>query len=177
METEPVTSFTIEKISAETLDEANQVRLQSWLDTYVNDELGITREWIEARNKDQMSEDARQRRLARLDNPKAAGWVARDEHGTVIGITTPYVDQDGKQHVGSLYVEKSWHGKGIAGQLMQRVIDWCDPENPIELGVVTNNERAKAFYRKWGFKEIPGSEKLFANNIPEVMMIRKGEKQ
>jgi len=172
MEKEPKPQFSIEKISAETLDDANHMRLASWLDTYVNEDLGVTREWIEERNKAQMTDERRQARLERLDNPKAAGWVAKDEDGNVIGVTTPHVDEDGIQHVGSLYVDKDWHGKGVGGRLMQMVIDWCDPTKPIELGVVTYNERAKAFYRKWGFEEVPGSETLFDNKIPEVKMIR-----
>ena len=167
--------FTIAKLTADTIDEGNRMRLESWLDTYVNDELGVTREWIEARNKDQMSDEIRARRLERLGNPNCEGWVAIDQAGNVIGMTTPYIDDEGRQHVGSLYVDKVWHGKGVGGRLMQKVVDWFDPKKPIELGVVAYNERAKAFYRKWGFKEVPGSETLFDNKIPEIRMIRKGD--
>ena len=173
MEREKAPQFTIEILTAKTIDEANEMRLASWLDTYVNDELGVTREWIEARNKDQMSDEVKKRRLERLDDPNCAGWVALDVDGKVIGVTTPFVDEDGCQHVGSLYVDKDWHGKGVGGRLMQKVIDWCDPKKPIQLGVVTYNDRAKAFYRKWGFEEVPDSEILFGDKIPEVKMMRE----
>lgn len=169
--------FTITEISADTVDAANEMRLQSWLDTYVNDELGVTREWIQERNKSQMSDKVKARRLERLKDPNSTGWVALDVTDQVIGLTTPYVDEEGNQHVGSLYVDKSWHGKGVAGKLMQKVIEWSDPAKQIELGVVAYNERAKAFYRKWGFEEILGSETLFDNKIPEVKMVRKGRRQ
>lgn len=168
--------FTISVMTAETVDEANEVRLSSWLDTYVNDELGVTREWIEERNKHQMSDEKKAQRLKWLKDPHYAGWVAHDAHGRVIGVTTPYVDSEGRQHVGSLYVDRAWHGKGVGAALMQKVIEWCDPDRPIELGVASYNERAKAFYRKWGFKEVPGSETLFADKIPEVMMVREPTK-
>lgn len=177
MEHEPKPQFTITKLTAETIDEANEMRLQSWLDTYVNDEHGVTREWIKDRNKNQMSDEIRAKRLERFGAPNRAGWIAQDNKGTVIGLTTPYIDDEGRQHVGSLYVDKDWHGKGVGGRLMQKVIDWFDDAKPIELGVVSYNERAKAFYRKWGFKEIPGSEKVFDNKIPEIMMVRKGDKR
>lgn len=166
--------FTITKLSADTIDAGNRIRLQSWLDTYVNDELGVTRECIESRNKTQMSDEMRAKRLERFADPNTMGWVAIDKSGTVIGMTTPFIDEEGHQHVGSLYVDKAWHGKGVGSALMQKVVDWFDPNVPIELGVVTYNERAKAFYRKWGFQEVPGSETLFADKIPEVKMIRKG---
>lgn len=168
--------FTIAELTADTIDAGNRMRLQSWLDTYVNDELGVTREWIEARNAHQMSDEKRAQRLVRLNNPMSAGWVALDKRGDVIGMATPHVDEEGRQHVGSLYVDKDWHGKGVGAVLMQKIIGWCDPTKPIELGVVSYNERAKAFYRKWGFEEIPGSEMLFDDKIPEIMMIRKGDR-
>lgn len=144
--------FSIEKITPETIDEATEMRLQSWLDTYVNDELGVTHTWIEARNKLQMSDAHRQRRLELLKNPRSQNWIAKDSAGKVIGMTMPYTDTAGIQHVGALYVEKSWHGKGVSRQLMQKVIDFFDPSKPIELTVVAYNGRAKAFYRKWGFQ-------------------------
>ena len=169
--------FTITELTADTIDAGNRMRLASWLDTYVNEGSGVTREWIEARNKNQMSDEIRAKRLERLADPNCAGWVAVDQAGAVVGMATPYIDDRGHQHVGSLYVDKAWHGKGVGGALMQRVIEWCDPAKPIELGVVTYNERAKAFYRKWGFVEVPGSEQLFDNKIPEVRMIREGAKQ
>lgn len=168
--------YTIELISAENIDEANIMRLNSWLDTYVNEELGITREWILERNKKQMSDEVRQRRLERLKNPKSKGWVAKSSDGIIIGVATPHTDDEGIQHVGSLYVDKDWHGKGVGGALMQKIIVWLDESKPIVLGVVTYNERAKAFYRKWGFVEISGSETLFDNKIPETMMSRPPQK-
>ncbi len=181
MEKEAVPQFTIEDMSLADIEEATAMRLESWLDTYVSDEHGVTREWIEERNQVQLSDEkVASRRDRFLDGKKKgtfAAWIARDENGSIIGSTTPFVDKDGIQHVGSLYVDKNWHGKGIASQLMQKVIGWFDPAKPIELGVVSYNERAKAFYRKWGFEEIPGSETLFDGHIPEVMMIRKGDKQ
>lgn len=176
-ELEPSPNFTITAMTAEDILPANMMRLESWLDTYVNDELGVTREWIESRNKDQNSPEKLENRKKRLSDPSYAGWVAKDNAGEVIGVTTPFTDENGTQHVGSLYVSKDWLGKGLGATLMQKVIDWSDSTKPIELGVATYNERAKAFYRKWGFDEVPGSEELFADMIPEVKMIRKGDKK
>ncbi len=179
MEREQVSQFTIEVMRLEDIEEATAVRLQSWLDTYVNDEAGVTREWIEARNHFQKSPEKQASRRERFSRGAANGtfcaWVACDEQGAIIGSTAPFVDEEGIQHVGSLYIDKSWHGRGVGKALMQEVMDWFDLTEPIELGVVTYNERAKAFYRKWGFVEIPGSETLFDDKMPEIKMIRKGD--
>ena len=179
MEKERVPQFTIAEMTVDMIDEVTDMRLESWLDTYVNDNLGVTREWIETRNIQQRSTKRRQARLEQFTSGEAAGaakaWVALDDTGKIIGATTPFVDDDGHQHIGSLYVDKAWHGKGVGGQLMQKVLEGFDPKKPVELGVVAYNERAKAFYRKWGFEEVEGSEKLFENLIPEVMMIRSAK--
>ncbi len=169
--------FSIETMTSNDVEPATHVRLRSWLDTYVNEEAGVTREWIEARNKDQLSPERMADRKKYLSASNAAGWVAKDSEGNIIGVANFYLNDSNVQRLGSLYVDKSWHGKGVSGELMKCVIKRSDPTRPIELGVVTYNERAKAFYRKWGFKEVPGSETLFDNMIPEVKMIRKGDKQ
>ena len=165
-------NFDVQPITPDMVDEATEMRLQSWVDTYVNDDLGITKEWIEARNREQMSDERRQARLERLNQPNSAYYVARDNNGKIIGVTNPYVDEEGAQHVGSLYVDKDWHGKGVSHALMQKVIDWSDKNKPLELGVVIYNKRARNFYRKWGFEEVPNSETLFDDKIPVIKMIR-----
>lgn len=169
--------FTIETMTDDTVEQAAKMRLQSWLETYVNDEVGVSYEWIEARNAKQLSPESVAIRKKRLSNPNGARWVAKDLDGNVIGAATPYRDDKGVQHVGSLYVDSAWHGKGVGSALMQKIIEWSNPAKPIELGVVTYNDRAKAFYRKWGFEEVPNSDMLFDDKIPEVRMIRKGDKQ
>lgn len=178
MEKEPNLRYTIEEMQPNDIEAATLMRLQSWLDTYVNEDAGVTREWVEERNKQQLSEGKIKSRLERFTKGKAEGtfaaWVVKDADGTIIGSTTSFVSEDGTQRLGSLYVDKGWYGSGVANELMQRVIDWFDSSKPIELGVATYNERAKAFYRKWGFVEVPGSETLFADKIPEVSMVRKG---
>ncbi|HRC27884.1 MAG TPA: GNAT family N-acetyltransferase [Candidatus Saccharimonas sp.] len=169
--------FTIEVMRLEDVEAATDMRLQSWLDTYVNDDMGVSREWIKSRNAEQRSPETQASRRERFSKGVADGtfaaWIARDRDMVIIGSATPFVDDEGVQHVGSLYVDKRWHSSGVGAALMQKVIDWFDPTKPIELGVVSYNKRAKAFYRKWGFEEVRGSEALFADKIPEIKMIRK----
>ena len=176
MKDQPTPQFTIEEMRPEDFVAANEIRLRSWIDTYVNDELGVTADWVESRNKDQRSMEAVEHRRQLMENTVSAQWVAKDALGKVVGVTGPYVTNSGVQRVGSLYVDKRFHGHGVGAALIQKVIDWHDPNKPIEIEVVSYNERAKAFYRKWGFEEIPGSEKLFADKIPEIRMIRKVQK-
>lgn len=182
IEKEPQPHFTVTEMSVDDIEPATEMRLQSWLDTYVNDDAGVSREWIEQRNALQMSPEKRQSRRERFLKGKAGGtfnaWVAKDAAGKVIGSTTPFIDEDGRQRVGSIYVDKEYLGKGISNELMQRAIDWFDPSKPVELTVVSYNERAKAFYRKWGFEEVLGSDGLHDGEVlPEVRMVRKATRE
>ena len=177
MEKERQPHFTIEEMSADDIEEETQMRLQSWLDTYVNEAAGVTREWIEERNARHLSPEKVASRRKRFEDNYTNGtlhaWVARDEDGAIIGSTTPFIEDDDTQRLGSLYIAKEWHGTGVGSALMQKAIDWFDPAKPIRLGVAAYNNRAKAFYRKWGFEEVPESEELFDDRIPGVQMIRK----
>jgi diamine N-acetyltransferase len=55
-----------------------------------------------------------------------------------------------------LYVAKSWHGKGIAQDLMSACIEEMEKRDSdvVWLGVWERNPRAIAFYRKFGFLEV-----------------------
>ena len=167
--------FTLEEMKPEDFVTANEMRLQSFLDSYVNEDFGVTYDWILARNEWQRSPEQVTFRRQLMKDSKSAQWVAKNRTGLIIGVVGPYVSNGGVQRVGSLYVDKNWHGKGVGPALMQEVIDWHDSTKPIIVEVVSYNERAKAFYRKWDFEEIPGSESLFADKIPEIRMIRKAQ--
>ncbi len=54
-----------------------------------------------------------------------------------------------------LYVDKEMHGKGVAHKLMEEMLRLATAEafTSIWLGVWEHNERAKAFYRKCGFRD------------------------
>ncbi len=178
MKSQPKSQYTVTEMQLEDIEPVTEMRLQSWLETYINEAAGVTREWIEEHNQKRLTQDAMEKRQERFLDGKARGtfngWVAKDAEGTIIGSATATIDENGIRELGSLYVDKAWHGTGVAHELMRNVIDWLGGDkNEILLGVVTYNERAKAFYRKWGFEEVPGTDHLFDAKIPEIKMMRK----
>ncbi|MGH9929436.1 MAG: GNAT family N-acetyltransferase [Pyrinomonadaceae bacterium] len=54
------------------------------------------------------------------------------------------------------YVSREWHGQGIGEALMQACIDEARQEDfrTVWLGVWEHNGRARAFYRKWKFRDV-----------------------
>lgn len=55
-----------------------------------------------------------------------------------------------------LYVDKIWHGKGLAQELMMACLDKMKKRHSdvVWLGVWEENPRAISFYRKFNFKEV-----------------------
>jgi ribosomal protein S18 acetylase RimI-like enzyme len=170
--------YTVTVPTAEDIRPMLEMYAQSWRDTYPDSEAGVTAEWVEARVQRWLTDENIKDRQAKLKdletNPDIAVWVVKNEQGEVIGAASPRRDET-TQRVGSIYVDKQYHGQGIAQLLMDKIIAWADPKRPLELEVASYNERAKAFYRKYGF-EVSGSEKKFADAIPIVAMVRKVEK-
>ena len=93
------------------------------------------------------------------------------------GITTLLVEQDGaavayaqiREHhapacvtgpmpleLWRFYVDRRWHGRGIAPALMDRVKSEARLRGArtLWLGVWEHNARARAFYAKWGFIDV-----------------------
>jgi diamine N-acetyltransferase len=74
-----------------------------------------------------------------------------------------------------LYVLSDWHGKGIAGQLMNACIDEMKARGSdvVWLGVWERNPRAIAFYRKFGFTEVGNHVFQLGNDIQrDIVMAR-----
>lgn len=74
-----------------------------------------------------------------------------------------------------LYVAKTWHGKGLAQELMAACLQQINTRNAdaVWLGVWEQNPRAIAFYKKFGFEEV-GSHVFPLGTDPQrdIIMVR-----
>lgn len=148
---------------------------QSWRDTYPNDAEGVSREWLEAETASWLvperiagSEEALKQIMS---DPKQFYRIACVGN-EIIGMLHISAEADGSKRMNALYVDKKYHGKGVAQALLLAGREFLG-ESKVVLEVVSYNERAKAFYRKNGFEEMPGENELFKDRIPNVTMIRK----
>ena len=55
-----------------------------------------------------------------------------------------------------MYVLDAWHGRGVAQQIMSKVLDFLANKgrDVVWLGVWEHNAKAIRFYRKYGFSEV-----------------------
>jgi len=104
--------------------------------------------------------------------------VVNNEHGLPAGFIHGLKEAD-RQELRALYIRTAYYGSGVAQALTREFINWCDPDKPIELGVVLENERAQNFYKKIGFQATGRSRDSFYDYLPETEMIlskRQGDK-
>ncbi|UTP40658.1 GNAT family N-acetyltransferase [Phenylobacterium sp. LH3H17] len=96
----------------------------------------------------------------------AAAFVGARLAGYV--IATRHDDDD--LELDWLMVEPRYHGAGVGAALMQSGIDWLGADRPLWLNVISYNERAIAFYRRFGFEIDPNAATPHA--IPHRIMRR-----
>lgn len=163
----------------EDLASLGEMLAQSWRDTYPSEAHGVSREWVGAEIQSWYEPKARQKwrdaykdtlrdpihffyRVARTADMQVIGFVG--------GNKLPF-----SQELRNLYVDKAYHGTGVAHELLQQFLAWTDPMAPITLDVASYNERAIIFYKKYGFKILPHSQKLLHDTIPTITMSREAE--
>lgn len=62
----------------------------------------------------------------------------------------------------------------VAQKLVSEFLDWIDQDQPTHLEVVSYNDRAINFYKKYGF--VPTGLSEFGDKIPCIEMMRPADK-
>jgi diamine N-acetyltransferase len=95
--------------------------------------------------------DPRMITLVAEHDGRAAGYAQIARGAAPAAVTGP-----APMEVVRFYVDRPWHGRGIAQTLMAAVVDAASAEGArtLWLGVWERNERAIAFYRKSGFVDV-----------------------
>lgn len=77
--------------------------------------------------------------------------------------------------VARFYVDGSWHGRGIAQELMRAVFETAGAlnANTIWLGVWERNDRAIAFYRKLGFATVGSQPFILGTDVQTDLVMVK----
>jgi GNAT superfamily N-acetyltransferase len=153
------------------------VQARTWLATYPNPELGITREGLRRYLEGEDGE-----RIARIRQRLSAQAGGCDFvavlGGEIVGFTAPFVTPGGRRRVGALYVLPAFHGAGIGHRLLTRNLAWHGDDQDVYLMVAAYNERAMRFYARFGFVVTgPAAGDALAIDgvvVPELEMVRRG---
>jgi ribosomal protein S18 acetylase RimI-like enzyme len=119
---------------------------QTWLDTYINKEKGITEDVIRQKSFFVNPEKYLNQIIKKIETY----LVIRDDKEKVIGFASPRV-MNNKARVGKLYILKEAQGKGHGKKLLNAAIEYWSGQD-VYLQVVTYNQKAIDFYLKNGFE-------------------------
>ena len=110
--------------------------------------------------------------------PATVGRLARSHWPP--GETPGGCGRDGRHSIGEVelarfYVHRSHHGRGLAQQLMDAVIEYARAlgAGGLWLGVWERNARAIAFYRKCGFVEVGAQPFLLGNDLQRDLVMQR----
>lgn len=155
-----------------------EVFYRTWLDTYPNEEAGITVDDIYDRYKNAFTEESltkRKKQLEHLDQGETL-LLAKDGE-KVVGVCR-VVEHPQKNQPQAIYVLSEYQRKGIGQLFWNEAQKVFNPKKDIFVEVATYNTKAIEFYKKLGFIDTGRrwSEFIMKSGatIPEMeMMIEK----
>lgn len=154
------------KIRRANLDDAAalaEIAERTFRDTFAKDN---TPEDLEAYVASAYGE-ALQRR--ELENPDGLALLGESDDGTLIAymqmrrVRSPH----GEVEIARFYVDRTFHGQGLAQQLMDAAVDAARGlgATTLWLGVWERNLRAIAFYAKCGFRDVGSQPFLVGSDL------------
>lgn len=135
------------------IPDIQEVFYRTWMDTYPNKDVGITKEDIEVyfeKRNDPEYIATRANDLSHLP-PTRIFFVAK--HGDrVVGVSGATI-REGHNQLQSIYVLPEYQGNGIGKMFWGELLKFFDPSKKIIVHVATYNTKAIAFYTKLGFAD------------------------
>ena len=145
--------------------------IRTFRETYSADHFGICRpadveEYIAEYfgpevQRAELADPAMSTILAELDGALAGYGQVR------FGSASPAAPGPRPVEVARFYVDRPWHGRGVAASLMRECIRAASDAAPLWLGVYEHNVRARAFYAKCGFVPVGRSTFRMGDDVQD----------
>lgn len=127
------------------------VLYKTWLDTYPNAEIGITKEDVEESYKDHFTEERVKKQQENIANAPANQLRLVAKSGDqIVGVSTMIRNENNNQ-LRTIYILPEFQGKGTGRMLWEEARKFCDPSKETIVQVATYNQKAISFYEKLGF--------------------------
>jgi len=167
----------IRDIRPEDILQTTRLYHDTWIDTYPNEKLGITREAVDKSFEGVYTEDTQKKRTDRVRNlPANEKYIVAESGDKIVG-TCRIVRHNDYGQLKTIYVLPDFQGRGVGKALWEA---GKKKQNTI-VHVATYNSKAISFYKKIGFIEtgkIFNEERHRMSNgilIPETELVRPGE--
>ncbi len=182
------TGVEIERAVPDDAETICDIRDRAWFEAYPNAELGITVDDIRLNAQGKNGEFVPRRvaylkdQLAQDDGSGLTTFVAK-VGGKVVGYIDPRIDEQDRRRIGAIYVEPEAQGKGVGGKLMQKVLGLYGRDEDIFLEVVSYNQNAIDFYKRFGLEQtdavVPEEEGRpdYMKSLPQIEMVLRAERK
>ncbi len=133
---------------------AVNVLYKTWLDTYPNEEFGITVEDIKESYKNSLTEEGINKQKERISStPENQFRISAKYNDEVVGIARATVEKDYNQ-LNMLYILPEFQGRGIGQKIWNELEKNLDPKKKTIVQMAVYNKKAISFYKKLGFIDI-----------------------
>jgi GNAT superfamily N-acetyltransferase len=175
IEKQPVFTIELPKIGDELA--IGPMHVQSWKESYVTDESGLTEELVEELiGYFATDTDFRKNTLAEaLAHPDKVFYrVVKNNKNEIVGFFHGSKN-DAYNELDGVYLLNEVKGTGIGGKLMEEFLAWADKDRPCHLIAFSFNEKALGFYTKYGFVKTDAPAQLYKDKLPYIEMVRSAE--
>lgn len=153
------------------------MHIQSWKETYVNPESGLTEEMVDEKLGHMLTNtDFRRNTISEaIKKPDEVLYrVVRNNNNQIVGFIHGSKHEEFNE-LDAIYLLNEVKGSGVSGKLMKEFLDWIDKSKPTRLEVFSCNERAINFYKKYGFVKTDKPVQIWKDTLPFIEMIRPVE--
>lgn len=135
----------------EDVEGATTVLYKTWLETYPNERLGITKEDIEESYKGHFEEESIKRLQEKIKKlPSNEKRIVAVLDNRIAGVGS-LVKHEGYNEFKTIYVLPEYQGKGIGKRLWNELKNFLDPTKDTTVEVADYTTDTIEFYKKLGF--------------------------
>ncbi len=154
------------------------MHVQSWKESYITPESGLTEELIEELVGHYATDfNYRKNTLTEaLAHPDKIFYrVVKNNDGKVVGFFHGSKN-DSYNELEGVYLLDEVKGTGIGGALMEAFLAWIDTDKPCQLSAFSFNDKALGFYDKYGFVKTDAPVQFYKDKLPYIAMVRPAER-
>jgi len=128
-----------------------EVQYKTWLETYPNQKIGITREDVEDRYKDAFEGKKLEKRIKVINEQRDTEKILVAKDGEKVVAYSYAVKSEEKNQLQAIYILPEYHRRGIGTNMWKQLKNFFNKENDVYVEVADYNEKAISFYKKIGF--------------------------